>query len=432
MHKIIKAQWGSSTDPFYQLNNIEESSILGTPSYFSNFSNISSKRFRDNTKYSTLPTINNNILNKNSYNTNNLATDKNLSFLRDTSIQSAQKKWKKENSWLSKNNDVIGGIGNALDTLKNLIPSKTDDSTTNTVNAGLDVASDVAMQLNPLVGGIMKGMSFLGRGVNQLIGMEKPKDTFSKVLSSDMLAATPVGILNAVTATKVEGSDKDLASLANQYGGAENVEGGSVGGVSKTLGWLTGKGNKAKQLQRSVDKANLSNLKKAAIVNQSNKNLTASSNSIQDVANKNYQKLVNNSGINILASKNGSKLELTKLKNKVQKKQKGGILEGVNLIPSGALHKELNHLSDKLPSVDITRKGIPVIQVEEGGKIQNQLAEIEQSELVLHLSITKKLEELKKQYDNGNEEALLEAGKLLTDELLYNVNDNTNLLKQVS
>ena len=109
-----------------------------------------------------------------------------------------------------------------------------------------------------------------------------------------------------------------------------------------------------------------------------------------------------------------------------------GILEGVNLIPSGALHKELNHLSDKLPDVDITRKGIPVIKVEEGGKIQNQLAEIEQSELVLHLSITKKLEELKKQYDNGNEEALLEAGKLLTDELLYNVNDNTNLLKQVS
>lgn len=428
MRKIIKAQWGSSIDPFYQLNNIEESSLYGTP-FYSNLdwrNNLFKKSNKLNSSINipldfSAKTSKGALLPKSYYNMNSNIFGK-------SNIGNTQK-----NDFLSKNSGTIQDISNSLGTL----PGKTNNSTTNTINAGIDTIGDTLGSIpNPytqIASAGIKWKSLVGREVNKLIGMETPKTGVDKVLSSDLGMATGIGAINALTSTKVEGSDIGLSSLASQYGGAENVEGGSVGGVSKAWSWLTGKKNKAKQLQRSVDRANLSNLKKAAIVNQSNKNLTASSNSIQDVANKNYQKLVNNSGINILASKNGSKLELTKLKNKVQKKQKGGILEGVNLIPSGALHKELNHLSDKLPeNIEITRKGIPVIQVEDGGKIQNQLAEIEASELTLHLKLTQKLEELKKQYDNGDETALKEAGRILTDEILYNTNDNTNLLKQVS
>ena len=45
----------------------------------------------------------------------------------------------------------------------------------------------------------------------------------------------------------------------------------------------------------------------------------------------------------------------------------------------------------------ITKKGIPVIMEEEGGKITQQ-AEIEREEIIFNLSLTKQLEELLKNY----------------------------------
>jgi hypothetical protein len=91
-----------------------------------------------------------------------------------------------------------------------------------------------------------------------------------------------------------------------------------------------------------------------------------------------------------------------------------------NVIPEGALHARLNHME-----VDnITRKGIPVVSDAEGGKVEQQ-AEIERSEIIFRLDVTKKLEELAK---DGSDEAAIEAGKLLTHEILYNTIDNTNSL----
>jgi hypothetical protein len=72
----------------------------------------------------------------------------------------------------------------------------------------------------------------------------------------------------------------------------------------------------------------------------------------------------------------------------------------------------------------ITKKGIPVISESEGGEIEQQ-AEIERSEIIFRLEATKKLEELAK---DGSDEAAIEAGKLLTHEILHNTIDNTNSL----
>lgn len=109
----------------------------------------------------------------------------------------------------------------------------------------------------------------------------------------------------------------------------------------------------------------------------------------------------------------------------IQSLQKGG---PINVIVNGKLHKELNHMADTV-EVDITRKGIPVIALEEKGGAIEQAAELERDEVILHLRLTRKLEELAKE---DTEESMIEAGKLLAKEILKNTRDSkSKLLKTV-
>lgn len=91
-----------------------------------------------------------------------------------------------------------------------------------------------------------------------------------------------------------------------------------------------------------------------------------------------------------------------------------------NVIPEGALHARKHNMELE----GITPKGIPVVSQAESGEIEQQ-AEIEREEIIFRLEVTKKLEELAK---DGSDEAAIEAGKLLVDEILYNTIDNTNNL----
>lgn len=102
-----------------------------------------------------------------------------------------------------------------------------------------------------------------------------------------------------------------------------------------------------------------------------------------------------------------------------------------NVIPEGALHARKHNMDME----GITNKGIPVVSKGEGGEIEQQ-AEIERNEVILRLEVTKKLEELQKKYYNDNysnnekDTFAIEAGKLLTFELLQNTLDNTGLIKE--
>lgn len=105
----------------------------------------------------------------------------------------------------------------------------------------------------------------------------------------------------------------------------------------------------------------------------------------------------------------------------------GGVLSAPqNVIVDGVLHAH-KHNIDKLEGfgdAEITLKGMPVVTLSEGGEIE-QHAEVEKDEVILHLSLTEKLEELMK---DGSEEAKIEAGKLLTEELLSNTKDSDSKL----
>lgn len=98
-----------------------------------------------------------------------------------------------------------------------------------------------------------------------------------------------------------------------------------------------------------------------------------------------------------------------------------------NVIPEGALHKNKHHMEH---AEGLTKKGIPVID-EEG----EQQAEIEHSEIIFTLEVTKKLEEYYEIFysesasNKEKEQAALETGKLLVYQILENTEDRTGLIE---
>ena len=98
-----------------------------------------------------------------------------------------------------------------------------------------------------------------------------------------------------------------------------------------------------------------------------------------------------------------------------------------NVIPEGALHKNKHHMEH---AEGLTKKGIPVID-EEG----EQQAEIEHSEIIFTLEVTKKLEEYyqifysEESTNKEKEQAALDAGKLLVYQILENTEDRTGLIE---
>ena len=98
-----------------------------------------------------------------------------------------------------------------------------------------------------------------------------------------------------------------------------------------------------------------------------------------------------------------------------------------NVIPEGALHKNKHHMEH---AEGLTKKGIPVID-EEG----EQQAEIEHSEIIFTLEVTKKLEEYYQIFysdeatNKEKEQAALDTGKLLVYQILENTEDRTGLIE---
>ena len=98
-----------------------------------------------------------------------------------------------------------------------------------------------------------------------------------------------------------------------------------------------------------------------------------------------------------------------------------------NVIPEGALHKNKHHMEH---AEGLTKKGIPVIDGD-----GEQQAEIEHSEIIFTLEVTKKLEEYYSIFysdeasNKEKEQAAIDAGKLLVFQILENTEDRTGLIE---
>lgn len=160
-----------------------------------------------------------------------------------------------------------------------------------------------------------------------------------------------------------------------------------------------------------------------------------SSNYYQDLAHQNINRYAGENYLGLRVGREGLKLPAVEevrailaKRNQTEKFAKGGTIGvDVNLLPEGSLHARLNHLDELNPDLeDATKKGIPVMAVE-GGQVTEQVAEIEHSELIFRLEVTKKLEELMK---DGSEEAMIKAGKLAASEIIENTQDNVGMIAE--
>lgn len=120
--------------------------------------------------------------------------------------------------------------------------------------------------------------------------------------------------------------------------------------------------------------------------------------------------------------------------SETQKFQLGGKM---NMIVTGALHARKHNLEELNPVLEgeITKKGIPVITFDEGGEVDQQLAEVEQAEIIMTLDTTKTIEDYYKEYMNADtnkeaDKAALECGKFLVDQILKNTDDPDKLIKK--
>lgn len=107
--------------------------------------------------------------------------------------------------------------------------------------------------------------------------------------------------------------------------------------------------------------------------------------------------------------------------------QQGGKM---NVIPEGALHKEKHSIDIE----EVTKKGIPVVSIEDGDIEQH--AEIERNEIIFTKDVTTQLEKWWNLFNNEKDPNIarsyaVEAGKLLSTEIIENTDDRTGLIEAV-
>ena len=239
-----------------------------------------------------------------------------------------------------------------------------------------------------------------------------------------------LGIVGDI-ASGLVGKNSDNFSLSNDtlagqgaYSGAisrlqdiESVTGGRyIGRVTNQINDLASEGNRTQNTIQ--DLLDVSTLRKNNDIQGD-----LQSNLFRRMNGLNSYSRVAKQGMKLVPAEDMRRLLMSK---KTVKMQNGGEIPGIDssIIPDGKLHKELNHLDETNLDADVTKKGIPVVQVKEGGELE-QVAEIEKEELVLTKSLTQQIEAL---MEDGSEEAMIEAGKLLATELIENTEDFTGNL----
>lgn len=467
MRKLIKKYWvgGGLTSPTY------------TPTYNTGtdlYNQITNRNFNSlGNQFSNEilkgPLQNDEILrNKVQYDTTTENTLKNLSGIT-SSIIGTGKKFTKGKGLFSKEN--IGGTmqiaGQVADMLGGFLPEKseyqgTKGNVTRAIDTGYDAASDIAMSINPIVGGAMKVGGFVSDGINAITGGTDGMTTTDAIFGSTLGNLLGVGIINSAFGKKADTMYKDNTTWEQQgssYGGSLAKVDDAMTKSGKKYGAFSGRGRRAANRQIAEAKRQqgviqgINNEAQDAFLSSSNmESINNIGTSFQLQGGYNQQNVrMGRHGMNIqtlnraksiLKNLNKSQeiewldtlsydpTEITLVNpNDIPEFQEGG---SINVIPEGALHARKHNMDME----GITKKGIPVVADKENGGVEQQ-AEIEREEIIFRLEVTKKLEELEKKYYNSDtsqkekDELALEAGKLLVQEILYNTMDNVNLINKV-
>lgn len=132
---------------------------------------------------------------------------------------------------IGKAGNIAALAGAAFDILGGFLPEKTEYSgekgdITQTADSIWDAASNTAMMFGPMgmiVGGAMKGVSFLGDAANAIGGGTDGMTTTDAILGSPLLNITPFGLINGFggkNADTILRDDETYAALGSSYGGS--------------------------------------------------------------------------------------------------------------------------------------------------------------------------------------------------------------------
>lgn len=307
----------------------------------------------------------------------------------------------------------IGGLINTLSPLS----KKSSVSAGQTAALGLMDTGFKAAENIPGVGAFIKAGNIANSLMPDFLAGQSKADQFVnkvpglKVLNFSVGKSKDFSLDPTVSASGYKGTASQLQDTKDNYAGINQ-------------GALTSLFGGKKSANKKVEAAKLKQNRVSNVLEKGQNALDAQASMAQDLNIQN--KLKFSGGFNPVAvGKNG--LKLTKkdkilAKSTLKKFKKGGKIE-MSIIPGGALHAHKHHLEDHSEEIAnaVTDKGVPVVTFEEGGAI-NQHAEIERGEIIFRLEIAKKLEEL---WEDGSEDAMIKAGKLIADEILNNTKDNS-------
>ena len=391
---------------------------------------------------------------------------------------------------IDKATGIAGAAGGMADTVDQMFfgdQAAKNSSLTNGLNAGYDMASSAIMSMGPygaMIGGAMKVGGLLSDGLTALgIGTDQMTTT-DKILDSKFLKLTPVGLINGIfssTSDRFTVDNNVRERIGGSYGGAYAFMDDAASRAGKEYGLFSNSARK--EANRDIAKAKGFQNKITDISQDARDRRSISTNS-SDLLSTNYMfnlaggydqrymraarvggKIERIKKINLTFKKGGQIHQTINLETKevewqpviihrVEELKQGGTIDWTydnwepeikddwepviiykdggktenveeeplsnqqNVIPEGALHARKHHMEN---TEGLTQKGIPVI--DDKGE---QQAEIELNEIIFNLEVTKKLEEL---CEDGSDEAAIEAGKLLVQEILFNTEDRTGLIK---
>lgn len=347
---------------------------------------------------------------------------------------------KSRNGIFSKSNigSTLNVASQVADVVRSFMPENNayqglKGSITRGIDNAYDAATNMAMQINPVIGRAMKVGGLVSDGINAITGGTDGMTTQDSIFSSTLGNLTGLGIINSAFGKRANTINKDNETWEQQgsaYGGSLAKVDDALTKSGKKYGLFSNRARKRANAQISEAKRQ-QNL--VADINEEAQDAFAASNysgiglGNQIALNGGYRSMaIGRNGIKILDKElQWANSILNKTKASVPEFKSGG---KVNVIPDGALHKNKHHLEDVNPEFkDVTNKGIPVVSKEDGGELV-QHAEIERNEIIFNLDVTNKLEELMKK---GDDESAIEAGKLLVHEILNNTIDNTGILKEI-
>ena len=328
--------------------------------------------------------------------------------------------------------DVLGAALDFGSTLVGKNYSGRRSNITSTMDQWTKGASDILMKVpggQPIALGL-KGAALSSRLSQKYLGSGTDKmTTADAILGSDLLGGSTLGRINGWTGAKTINLDVDSGVVSNSsYTGTAEEINKAKEFAGKKYGGFSGKARR---------KAN-GRIRQARTRQFAIRDIMDDYTDQQNIVDSSSDMMANNLQLQSSGYFNNNRMtvgkkgmKLTDRIKQFKSQQEECKSKPKNLIPSGALHARKNNIETEY---HITSKGIPVI-MEEGGKAE-QIAEIEHSEIILTLDLTKRLEDLYEEYESSEgkerDKYAIEAGKILTREILHNTDDRVNLIESVA